>query len=153
MNTIFGKEFIEQATSRTASLAFVFPLTPGKVEERRCWGEEMLGPRRWEYQAFCHRLGLTEQRIYLQQTPQGEVAIVYLEGDDLPRAFQELRTSQDPFVAWFRQRAKDLLGGLDLTQISPGSLSKLVFDGPSREEDEANCHCCEERERLGLISP
>ncbi len=49
--------------------------------------------------------------------------------------------------------AKDLLNGLDLTQISPGSLSKLVFDGPSREEDEASCHTCEAMERLGLISP
>ena len=56
-------------------------------------------------------------------------------------------------MVWFRQRAKDLLGGLDLTQISPGSLSKLVFDGPSREEDEASYHAWEAMERLGLISP
>jgi len=71
-----------------ASLAFVFPLTPGKTEEWRYWGEEILGPHRSEYQAFRRRLGLTTQRMYLQQTPQGDRAIMYLEGDDLQRAFQ-----------------------------------------------------------------
>lgn len=136
-----------------ASLAFVFPLTPGKTEEWRYWGEEILGSRRREYQAFRRRLGLTAQRMYLQQTPQGDTAIIYLEGDDLQRTFQELRTSQDPFDAWFRQRAKDILDSLDLTQTSPGSLSKLVFDGPGVEEDEGNYHAREVMERLGMISP
>ena len=153
MNAFSEKELIEQATNSMASLAFVFPLTPGKAEERRSWGQEILGPRRSEYQAFRNRLGLTKHRIYHQQTPQGEVGIIYVEGDNLQLAFQELRTSQDPFVVWFRQRAKDLLNGLDLTQISPGSLSKLVFDGPSREEDEASYHAWEAVERLGLINP
>jgi hypothetical protein len=136
-----------------ASLAFVLPLTPGKTEEWRSWGEEILGPRRSEYQAFRRRLGLTAHRIYLQQTPQGDTAIIYLQGDDLQRTFQQLRTSRDPFAVWFRQRAKDLLDGLDLTQTSPGSLSKLVFDGPSVEEDEAHYHTWEVMERLGMISP
>ena len=48
---------------------------------------------------------------------------------------------------------KDLLDGFDLTQTSPGSLSKLVFDGPSVEEDEARSHAREVMERLGMISP
>jgi len=136
-----------------ASLAFVFPLTPGKTEEWRYWGEEILGPRRSEYQAFRRRLGLTVQRMYLQHTPQGDRAIIYLEGEDLQRTFQELRTSQDSFAVWFRQRAGDLLDGLDLTQTSPGSLSQLVFDGPGVEEDERSYHAWEVMERLGMISP
>ncbi len=136
-----------------ASLAFVLPLTLGRAEEWRSWGEEMLGPRRSEYQEFRRRLGLTAHRIYIQQTPQGDRAIVYLQGDDLQRTFQELRTLQDPFAVWFRQRAKDLFDGLDLTQISPGSLSELVFDGPSVEDDEAHYYAWEEMGRLGMISP
>jgi hypothetical protein len=78
---------------------------------------------------------------------------MYLEGDDLQRTFQVLRTAQDPFAVWFRQRAKDLLNGLDLTQTSPGSLSQLVFYGPSIEEDEASYHAREAMEQLGMISP
>ena len=109
-----------------ASHAFVFPLTPGKTEEWRSWGQEILGPRRSEYEAFRRHLGLTVHRMYLQHTPQGDTAIMYLEGDDLQHTFQVLRTSQDPFAVWLRQRAKDLLDGLDLTQTSPESLSHLV---------------------------
>jgi hypothetical protein len=135
------------------SLAFVLPLSPGKTQEWRDWGEEMLGPRRSEYQAFCRRLGLRTQRWYLQQTPQGERAIIYLEGEDLQRTFQQLRTSQDRFAVWVRHRAKDLLDGFDLTETEPGSLSTLVFDGPSVEEDKARSHAREVMERLGMISP
>jgi hypothetical protein len=136
-----------------ASLAVVFPLTPGKAEEWGSWRKEILGTRRSEYEAFRSRLGLTAQRVYLQRMSQGDIVIIYLEGNDLQRTFQELRTSQHPFDVWFRQRAKDLLNGLDLTQTSPGSLSKLVFDGPSFEEDEAHYQAQEVMERLGVISP
>jgi hypothetical protein len=78
---------------------------------------------------------------------------MYLEGDDLQRTFQELRTSQDQFAVWLRQQAKDLLDGSDLTQTEPGSLSKLVFDGSSLEEDEESDYLREEMERFGMISP
>ena len=44
-------------------------------------------------------------------------AIIYLEGDDLQRTFQHLRTAQDQFTVWVRQRTKDLFDGVDLTQI------------------------------------
>jgi hypothetical protein len=143
----------EKKMNTIESLAFVFPLTPGKAEALRSWGEEILGPRRSDYHAFRRRLRLTAHRMYLQQTPQGDTAIMYLEGNDLQRTFQELRTSQDPFVVWFRQRAEDLLDGLDLTQTSLESLSKLVFAGPSVEEDEASYRELKVMERLGMISP
>ncbi len=102
-----------------ASLAFVFPLRAGKTEEWRAWIMEILGPRRSEYEAFSRQLGLSAQRAYLQHTPQGDQAIIYLEGDDLQRTFQHLRTAQDPFAVWVRQRtAGDL--------IHPGHRAELA---------------------------
>ncbi len=136
-----------------ASLAFIFPLRAGKTEEWRAWIMEILGPRRSEYEAFSRQLGLSAQRAYIQQTPQGDQAIIYLEGDDLQRTFQHLRTAQDPFSVWVRQRTKDLFDGVDLTQTEPGSLSQYVFEGPSAEEDEASYQAREGMERLGMISP
>jgi hypothetical protein len=65
-----------------ASLAFVFPLRAGKTQEWRDWAEEVLGPRRSEYEAFSRRVGLRTQRAHL-------------------------RTSQDPFVVWVRQRTHE----------------------------------------------
>jgi hypothetical protein len=135
------------------SLAFAFPLRAGKTEEWRAWIAEILGPRRSEYEAFSRRVGLGTQRAYLQHTPHGDQAIIYLEGDDLQRTFQLLRTAQDPFPVLVRQRIKDLFEGVDLTQIEPGSLSQYVFTGPRAQEDEARYQDLERMERLGMISP
>jgi hypothetical protein len=112
-----------------ASLAFALPLTPGKTEEWRQWSAEMLGPRRAEYEASRRRLGITVERAYLQRTPQGDWNIVYLEGPDIAKAFAGLAASQNPFDVWFRERAKDLFSGLDLSQPLPGPLAELVHDG------------------------
>ena len=135
-----------------ASLAFAFPLQAGKTEEWRAWVGEILGPRRSEYEAFSRQLGLKTQRAYLQHTPQGDQAIIYLEGDDLERTFHELQTAQDPFTVLVRQRVQDLFG-VDLTQTNPGALSQFVFAGPSAEEDEASYNALEGMERLGMVSP
>jgi hypothetical protein len=54
-----------------ASLAFALQLTPGKTEEWRRWSEELLGPRRSEYEASRRRLGVSVERAYYQQTPRG----------------------------------------------------------------------------------
>ncbi len=134
------------------SLALAFPLTPGKAEELRSCGAEILGPRRSEYHEF-RRLLRTTERVYLQRTPQEDIAIIYMEGDDLQRAFKELQTSQAPFAAWLRQQARDLLDGLDLTQVTLESLSRLVFALPSVEEDEDSHHISEVLKRRGEISP
>lgn len=40
-----------------ASLAFVFHLMPGKTEEWRFWGEEIMGTRQSEYEAFRRHSG------------------------------------------------------------------------------------------------
>jgi hypothetical protein len=134
------------------SLAFSFPLKAGKTEEWRAWVSEIVGPRRSEYEAFSRKLGLKTQRAYLQHTPQGDQAIIYMEGNDLRRTFRELQMSQDPFAVLLRQRTQDLFG-VDLTQIEPGALSQFVFAGPSAQEDEANYQALEGMERLGMISP
>jgi hypothetical protein len=120
-----------------ASLAFAVPLRAGKTEEWRAWVREILGPRRSENEAFSRRVGLRRQRAYLQHTPQGDQAIIYLEGDDLARTFHELQTAQDPFTVLVRQRTQGLFG-VDLTRTEPGALSQFVFAGPSAEEDEAS---------------
>lgn len=135
-----------------ASLAFALPLKAGKTEEWRAWVGEILGPRRSEYEAFSRRVGLKTQRAYLQRTPHGDQAIIYLEGDDLERTFQHLRTVQDPFAVLLRQRTQDLFG-VDLTQTELGALSQFVFAGPSAQEDEASYQALEGMERLGVVSP
>ena len=134
------------------SLAIAFPLRAGKTEAWRACIREILGPRRSEYEAFSQKLGLGTQRWYLQHAPQGDQAIIYMEGDDLERKFQYLRTAQDPLTVWIRQRTQDLFG-VDLTQTELGALSQYVITWPSAQEDEASYNALERMERLGMVSP
>ena len=134
------------------SQALAFPLRAGKTEEWRAWTRELVGLRRSEYEDFSRRVGLGTQRAYLQHTPYGDQAIIYLEGEDLQRTFQLLRTVQDPFAVLVRQRIQDLFG-VDLTQTELGALSQFVFAGPGAQEDEAMYHTEQRMERLGMISP
>ena len=97
------------------SMAVAFPVKPGKAQEWRDRGREFRGARRNEYLAFRRRWGLTVNRLYFQHTPQRDLAVFYLEGHDLQRAFQYLRTARDPFAAWLRQHTLDLFEGFDLT--------------------------------------
>jgi hypothetical protein len=114
------RETVGKVRNRMASLAFAFPLRAGKTEEWRDWIAEILGPRRSEYEAFSRQLGLKTQRAYLQHTPRGDQAIIYLEGEDLQRTFQLLRTAQDLFAVWVRQRTKDLFDGVALSADRTG---------------------------------
>jgi hypothetical protein len=62
------------------SMAVAFPVKPGKAQEWRDRGREFRGARRNEYLAFRRRWGLTVNRLYFQHTPQGDLAVFYLEG-------------------------------------------------------------------------
>jgi hypothetical protein len=63
-----------------SSLALAIPLPPGKTEAWRRFTDELKGPRRAEMHDMLRRAHLTQHNFYLQQTPQGDLAIVYLEG-------------------------------------------------------------------------
>jgi hypothetical protein len=110
-----------------ASLGMTLPLLPGKTEEWKRWIQEMAGTRLREYQTSRQRLGITREVSFLQQTPQGDLGVFYIEAEDIPRAFQGLATSQDPFDVLFRQKTLEFFG-FDLTQPPPGPLPATIFD-------------------------
>src|SRR5437588_11947939 len=98
-----------------APLAMALPLLPGKTEAWKRWVQEMAGARLSEFQASRKRLGITREVSCLQQTPQGDMAILYIEAEDMARVFQGLATSQDAFDALLRQNTQEFFG-LDLAQ-------------------------------------
>jgi hypothetical protein len=115
-----------------AVVAMVLPLLPGKLASWREGMEQIAGPRRNEFSTSRKRQGVTRERIWLQQTPQGNLEILYLEVDDPARAFEDIATSQEPFDVWLRQSVLDNYG-LDLTQPMPGPLPELVLDWSAEE--------------------
>jgi hypothetical protein len=112
------------------ALAFVAPILPGKLEAWRRFNQETLGRWRSQHDAANSRSGITRELAWLQQTPDGDLAIIYLEVEDPERLFADLAISDDPYTAWFRQQVLDI-HGLDLAAPSEGPISTLEFDWQS----------------------
>ena len=107
--------------------AFMLPILPGQEETDRRLFADLQGPRRAEYEAAWRRLGLRVERTWHQATPQGTVAVAYLEADDLGRVFEGIAASDDPFVVWWRAQIL-AIHGVDLSQPLPGPPNEQVHD-------------------------
>jgi hypothetical protein len=108
------------------ALGFVVPVLPGKEQADLDWMEEMTGPRREEYESSWKQLGVTRHAVWHQQTPDGTVAVVYVEADDIPRVMEAIASSDDAFNQWFRERVQDV-HGIDL-ESGPPPRSEQILD-------------------------
>ncbi len=110
-----------------ASLAMTLPLLPGKTEDWKRWVQDMAGAHLREFQASRKRLGIIREASFLQQTPQGNMAILYIEAEDIARALQGLAISQDLFDVLFRQQTQEFFG-FDLAQPPAGPPPETILD-------------------------
>ena len=69
-----------------ASIGFAVPIPPGKEEHDRNALAEIAGPRREEWEAAAKGHGVTRHSVWHQQTPDGTLAIVFLEAEDIEAA-------------------------------------------------------------------
>jgi hypothetical protein len=93
------------------SIAFAAPLLPGMTElDRDVMTSFQTGERKTDYEDARHRAGITREMVWIQTTPSGDVAIVYLEADDLDAAFTALGKSDQPFDRWFRDHLQQVHG-------------------------------------------
>jgi hypothetical protein len=93
------------------TIGFIAPLLPGKTETDRaamtsCWR----GERKAAYETSRKRLGITREAVFIQPTPNGDVAVIYWEADDVDAALIGMATSQDPFDMWFRDHVREVHG-------------------------------------------
>jgi hypothetical protein len=116
-----------QKEESMAAYAFVLPILPGQEETDQRLFAALQGPRRAEYEAAWRQLGVKTERVWHQHTPQGTVAVVYLEADDLDRVFAGLASSDDPFIAWWREQIL-AMHGVDLSQPLPGPANAQIHD-------------------------
>ena len=69
-------------------VAFAVPLLPGQAEaDRMALASCQAGARREAHQDARRRAGIIREAVWIQPTPGGDVAVVYLEADDLAAAF------------------------------------------------------------------
>jgi hypothetical protein len=90
------------ATTRGRGLAFCAPLIPGAEDAGRTFAREAFETRRDEMTASRRALDQTVEVVTLQETPQGSIVCVYLEGADPAGANRILAASDAPFDVWFK---------------------------------------------------
>jgi hypothetical protein len=93
------------------AVGFVIPILPGKTDEDReamtsCWH----GQRKAAHEASRRHFGIGREGVWIQGTPSGDVAVVYMEADDISAAFKGLGTSEEPFDRWFREYVRNVHG-------------------------------------------
>ena len=93
------------------SVAFTRPLLPGQTDADRdalasCW----TGPRRERFGDARRRAGVAREAVWIQPGPEQDLAVVYVEADDVAAAFTMLATSAEPFDRWFREHVRRVHG-------------------------------------------
>jgi hypothetical protein len=96
---------------RVQSVAFAVRLLPGQAGAVRvALASCQAGARKEAYQDARRRAGIIREAVWIQPAPGGDVAVVYLEADDLATALTILGTSAEPFDRWFRDHARQVHG-------------------------------------------
>jgi hypothetical protein len=110
-----------------AHTVLVYPIRPGKQEAWRRWMQTLCGSRRGECVALGQRLGIREARVWLVQLSRGDLAVITLEGADLPA----LRAAADPpltaFERWMGQQLCEL-HEIDAASALRPFASELILD-------------------------
>jgi Family of unknown function (DUF6176) len=101
-------------------MAFAVPLVPGKTEVARQFAREAYTTRRAEMDEARTNEGLTRELVFLNQTPAGDMVVVYLEGPDPDRSQRQFAASNASFDRWFKDRCKEIFPpGVDFDQPVP----------------------------------
>jgi hypothetical protein len=120
-----------------AAVAFALPILPGQEDLVRSLGEAVSGSGglREEYEESRKRLGIREEKVWVQRTPIGASVIVYWETDDPQRTLREIADSQDEVDKRFKQVVENAAPALDLSQENPLS-NELLFEWDQRSVSE-----------------
>src|SRR4051812_24607802 len=106
-----------------ATIAFVVPLLPGKEEaDREMFKRFNSGEEKKTYLAARRGQGVRREAVWHQKTPNGTLAIVMFEADDVGSALHKIATSDEPFDRQFREFIKEV-HGIDLAKDPPPEVS------------------------------
>jgi hypothetical protein len=106
-------------------IGFALPILPGKGAAARAFQRELAGARGAEYAHSERAHGIIKELWFLQETPNGDLFVAYLESADLDRALGRFAASRAAFDIWFKERLADVTG-IDLATPPAGRLSELV---------------------------
>ncbi len=109
------------------SIAFAAPLLPGKTDaDRDALASAQSGEHKADHEASRRRAGITREAVWLQSTPDGDVAVVLIEAEDVAAALGTLASSQEPYDVSFREHIQNV-HGIDLSEGFPPPEQVLDF--------------------------
>jgi hypothetical protein len=104
---------------------FALPIQAGKADAARAFLQELEGTRKSEYAASEQRLKITKEVWALQQSPMGELFVVFFQTEDVGGAVGQFVNSKNEFDLWFKAQVKGTTG-VDLNVPPPGPLSDIL---------------------------
>jgi hypothetical protein len=130
---LIAVESREKGGTEMAAVAFALPILPGQEDLVKSMGEAVSGSGelREEYEESRKRLGIREEKVWVQRTPIGQSIIVYWETDDPQRTLREIADSQDEFDKKFKQVVENAAPALNLSQENPLG-NELLFEWHQR---------------------
>jgi hypothetical protein len=69
-------------------IGFALPVMPDKTEDARMFFQELENSRKTQYAESERRIGVNKELWFLQQTPQGDLLVAYIESPDAASALQ-----------------------------------------------------------------
>lgn len=102
------------------SFCGAIPVLPGKKEAFKQFLHEAWVTRRKEWNRTEKRLGVTKEGWFLQESPQGDMAIIYMEAKNMEKVFRGIAESKDEYDVWLTMKVKEYTG-VDFSQPPPGA--------------------------------
>ena len=98
---------------------FAVPILPGKTETWKEAAASLTSDRKADFDDFNRRFKIRRHVASLQQTPQGDFAVVYIEGEDPDNVLGEMQQSEHPFERWFVATFFEDIHGITSAQGPP----------------------------------
>jgi hypothetical protein len=114
-------------------IAFIAPILPGKTDASKKFVDELNGARKQEFDESRKKMNVRE-RDFLQKSPQGDVIIVTLTGENPESALKEFAQGQDEFTRWFIQQVNEIYG-FNLSETTKQPFPELLMDTSELEKE------------------
>ncbi|MDA4129097.1 MAG: DUF6176 family protein [Thaumarchaeota archaeon] len=86
------------------------PVLPGKKELVMQFAKDIMGPMRKDLERSQKHLGIKKEGWFLQSSSQGDWLLMYIEAQDVGKAFGDFAISKDPFEVLLRNQLKEITG-------------------------------------------
>ncbi len=106
--------------------AVAMPCPAGNAPALAAVAAEALGPRLAEHTVSRQRLGITDERCWLQQTPAGPKVVYYKVARNPVEANRQFAVSTEPYDVWFKREFGATIGA-DLNEPTRVT-SELVYE-------------------------